>query len=131
MPDLPRWRSVPDAHDYLISDEGEVRRILADGTWRTIRGSRNNKGYRKVDLWVDDPDRPTGRRRWQQYVHNLVLLAFVGPRPEDHDGDHIDGDQLNNTLPNLRWRPAEENRWDWHGPQWRSVPTDETEGLTA
>lgn len=114
--DLERWRSVPDAHDYLVSDEGNVRRLLPDGTWRPIKGCRNNKGYRKVDLWVTDD---TGRRvRRQAYVHHLVMFAFVGPRPEDHDIDHVDGNQLNNTLPNLRYRLAEENRWDWHG-RWK------------
>lgn len=118
MTDLERWRSVPDAHDYLVSDEGNVRRLLDDGTWRAIKGCRNNKGYRKVDLWVDDDSRPSGRRRRQEYIHNLVLMAFVGPRPEEHDGDHINGNQLDNSLPNLRWRPAEENRWDWHG-RWK------------
>jgi hypothetical protein len=118
MADLERWRSVPDAHDYLVSDEGNVRRIMPNGTWHPLAANRNNKGYRKVSLWVDDDTRPSGRRRRQEYVHNLVLMAFVGPRPEDHHGDHINGRQLDNTLPNLRWRPAEENSWDWHGA-WR------------
>lgn len=118
MADLERWRSIPDAHDYLVSDEGNVRRILPNGTWHAIVANRNSKGYRKVSLWVDDDTRPSGRRRRQEYVHNLVLMAFVGPRPEDHHGDHINGRQLDNTLPNLRWRLAEENSWDWHGA-WR------------
>lgn len=123
MTEQERWRSVPDAHDYLVSDEGHLRHIRPDGTWREMKANRNSKGYRKVDLWVDDPTRPSGRRRRQEYIHNLVLMAFVGPRPVDpdgdtYDGDHINGNQLDNTLPNLRWRIADENRWDWHGA-WR------------
>lgn len=120
--DTERWRSVPDAHDYLVSDEGRVLHLLPDGSWRPLKGARNNKGYRKVDLWVDDASRPSGRRRRQEYIHNLVLLAFVGPRPEDHHGDHVNGNQLDNTLPNLRWRLAEENSFDWHGRWRQEVP---------
>jgi hypothetical protein len=44
------------------------------------------------------------------YVHVLVLEAWVGPRPADHDADHIDTDIFNNHVDNLRWRPAAENR---------------------
>lgn len=113
MMEVERWRSIPDAHDYLVSDEGNVRRMVDDGTWRQLRLCRNSAGYRKVDLWVDGDD--GRRRRRQEYVHRLVMAAFVGPCPDDHDVDHIDGNQLNNTLPNLRYRLAEENRWDWHG----------------
>lgn len=114
--DSERWRSCPDAHDYLVSDEGNIRRLMPDGTWRELRPSRNSKGYRKVDLWLTND---AGRRvRRTSYVHHLVMFAFVGPRPEDHDIDHADGNQLNNTLPNLRYVPSDENRWDWHGA-WR------------
>jgi hypothetical protein len=117
MSDLERWVSVPDAHDYLVSDEGRVRRLMHNGTWREIRGCRNSKGYLKVDLWCDDIERPGRRKRRQEYIHNLVLMAFVGPRPVDENdepyhGDHGKGGQLDNSLPNLRWRPAPENSRD-------------------
>lgn len=36
-------------------------------------------------------------------VHQLVLEAFVGPRPKDMECCHYDGDPLNNVLANLRW----------------------------
>ena len=32
------------------------------------------------------------------YIHHLVLLTFVGPRPEGMEVRHLDGDPLNNTL---------------------------------
>jgi hypothetical protein len=123
MADLERWRSIADSHDYLVSDEGNVRRLLPDGTWRVVKAWRNPpKNYYRVDVWTTDDE--TGKRvRRQRYVHQLVLEAFVGPRPvadngDTYDGDHIDGDRRNNTLPNLRWRLADQNRWDWHG-QWK------------
>jgi hypothetical protein len=43
-------------------------------------------------------------------VHNLVLEAFAGPRPEGHEADHIDFDRANNRLENLRWLPRNKNR---------------------
>ena len=36
-------------------------------------------------------------------VHRLVAEAFLGPRPEKNDVDHIDGDRTNNMLLNLRY----------------------------
>lgn len=36
-------------------------------------------------------------------VHRLIALAFI-PNPEDHDGIiHIDADQTNNCVENLKW----------------------------
>lgn len=37
-------------------------------------------------------------------VHNLVLEAFVGPRPRHHVAWHIDGDRSNNKVTNLVWK---------------------------
>lgn len=43
-------------------------------------------------------------------VHTLVMLAYVGPRPEGYEVDHIDKDKLNNNLSNLRYLTIRENR---------------------
>jgi hypothetical protein len=43
-------------------------------------------------------------------VHQLVLEAFVGPKPSPkHQGAHWDGDLENNFVSNLRWATAKEN----------------------
>jgi hypothetical protein len=42
-------------------------------------------------------------------VHNLVLYAFVGPRPESFQTNHIDGNKTNNVLENLEWVTRREN----------------------
>jgi hypothetical protein len=58
---------------------------------------------------------PSGRirikfgRTTAQFLHSVVLEAFVGPRPEGLVGRHLDGDPSNNKLSNLRWGTAEEN----------------------
>lgn len=45
-------------------------------------------------------------------VHELILLAFVGPRPEGMEGCHCDGDSQNNRISNLRWDTPKANRAD-------------------
>ncbi|WP_082143830.1 HNH endonuclease signature motif containing protein [Nitratireductor soli] len=49
-------------------------------------------------------------------VHELVLLAFVGPCPPGHECRHLDGDEANNRLFNLRWDTRGNNGRDkkWH-----------------
>jgi len=106
--DAERWASIPDAHHYLVSDEGRVRHMLGDGRWREVKPVRNRRahgsdGYLKVCL---------GRGR-QEYVHRLVMAAFVGICPDDHLVDHIDHDRTNNSLINLRYLPAAENSVRW------------------
>ena len=49
------------------------------------------------------------------YVHELVLLAFVGPRPamdERCEIRHLDGDKTNNHLSNLKYGTVKENAAD-------------------
>jgi hypothetical protein len=50
--------------------------------------------------------------RVQKYVHQLVLMAFVGPAPDKHECAHIDGDRKNAKLKNLRWATCLENNRD-------------------
>lgn len=61
-------------------------------------------------------------------VHLLVLETFVGPRPPGMVARHLDGNNLNNTLRNLRWGTPQQNAADrtTHGTQARG----ETQGLS-
>lgn len=45
-------------------------------------------------------------------VSQLVLKAFVGPRPRGMEGCHNDGNASNNYLSNLRWDTHHENMRD-------------------
>lgn len=38
-----------------------------------------------------------------------MLEAFVGPRPDGYECSHLDGDPLNNALPNLAWETHADN----------------------
>lgn len=67
------WRQV-DFGDgrYSVSDQGNVR---TNGAPLKLR--LNKTGYLVTALW--DPATGKSKRR---FVHNLVLEAFVGPKPE-------------------------------------------------
>ena len=111
-----RWRTIRDAPLYQVSDLGRVRRLIeTTGDFRDLRSAPNTQrsgpGYLKVHL---------GSHR-QAYVHHLVLTAFVGPRPRAHQADHIDFNRQNNSLTNLRWIPAAENRWRWKEAELRGI----------
>jgi hypothetical protein len=45
-------------------------------------------------------------------VHQLVLLAFVGPRPPGKVASHLDDDRTNNALSNLAYQTHRENMLD-------------------
>jgi hypothetical protein len=104
---------------YLVSDCGKVvseaRRVRGKVGTRVhfgrvliqgMAGKRRN--YACVKLSANGV--ALNRR-----VHQLVAEAFIGPRPEGHDVDHIDGNTRNNSLANLRYLPLSENRAHRHG----------------
>ena len=115
-----RWLPVPGYEGrYEISDRGNARsldRVVADGRHykgKLIVGSFDTDGYRQIGLRASNGTRKT----WK--IHALVLLAFVGPRPEGYFACHNNGDNTDNRLSNLRWDTAAANAADAiaHGTQ--------------
>ena len=105
------WKPVV-GHEgrYEVSNIGRVRsldRISARG--HRIKGRmlklKDVKGYDVARLnW--------GVADWR-YVHQLVLEAFVSPRPEGCvDVRHLDGNRKNNKVENLKWGTHAENMRD-------------------
>lgn len=111
------WKSVPGYEGfYEVSNFGQVRSIdritlRKDGTpYQKMPGKIFKPGIDKinrkhVDFYV------MGKRHCF-YVHYLVLLAFVGPRPEGMDCCHNDGNPLNNHIDNLRYDTRSGNLQD-------------------
>lgn len=97
-------RVVPGFPSYAVSASGRVGRI---GTSTWLRQSPAKRGgYLVVSLW----EKGKGRTK---PVHQLVTLAFHGPRPSpSHDAAHGDGDKLHNHETNLRWATKAENEAD-------------------
>lgn len=115
-----RYRQVPDRPGYRVGDDGsvwsQVKQRRGDrlflGEWKLCTASPQSNGH--MTVWLG--------RRWQRFVHRLVLEAFVGPCPEGMECRHLDGNPANNKLDNLKWGTRKENQDDSkrHGTHWAS-----------
>lgn len=89
---------VPIVKGYEVSSRGRVRSL-----WRkkphVLKPVPDGRGYLRVSL----------SGKWHR-IHNLVLTAFVGPRPKGAVGMHLDGNPRNNRLENLMWGSWSENQ---------------------
>lgn len=114
------WKPVPGYEGlYEVSDQGRVRsldRYVANkGRWGTVvphhrpgrplKPGRSSNGYVSVSL-------AKGGKRRSYLVQELVMLAFIGPRPQGHVIRHLDGTRLNNHLSNLGYSTPRENCLD-------------------
>ncbi len=97
---------------YRVGDDGSVwscknARWGFRSTWKRLKPCicGKGKGHQAVSIYKN-------KRQTHQYIHILVLLAFVGPRPENLEACHNDGDISNNTPKNLRWDTRSSNVLD-------------------
>ena len=106
---VENWRPVVGYEMvYEVSDLYRIRRVVAARgvvAGHILKPYRGGKGYLAIRLYVN------GRRRAFK-VHHLVLLAFVGPRPEGMECRHLDGNKTNNRPENLCWGTRTENTAD-------------------
>jgi hypothetical protein len=97
---IERWLPVVGWEGwYEVSDHGRIRRVgKANGATpgHILAQQRNQRGYATVAL-----RRPGVRER--QFMHRLVLLAFVGPPPDGHECNHKNGIRTDARLANLEW----------------------------
>ena len=119
------YRDIPGYPGYRVGDDGTVWSCLRQGgrgprkmTDRWVRlkpWTNRGRAYLHVELQLKD-----GKRSFVG-VHILVLLAFVGPRPDGLECRHLDGDPANNHPSNLRWGTSKDNADDRrrHGTQTR------------
>jgi hypothetical protein len=68
-------------------------------TGKVLSPGSNNSGHVTVALGKGN----------SKTVHSLVLLAFVGPRPDKHDVLHLNHIPFDNRLSNLRYGTRSEN----------------------
>lgn len=99
------WRGVED-WPYEVSSHGRVRRSTpGPGTYPgyVLAPVLNKRTNMLQGLMHDD-----GRRKAFR-VHRLVAKAFIGPCPDGHEVNHIDGDRTNNHVENLEYVTRAEN----------------------
>lgn len=103
------WRAI-EGWPYEVSSLGRIRRTgRARGTISgTVRRQTVDKiGYFYVCLCCASP-----KKQKTLLVHNLVCIAFHGPRPQGHHAADDDGNKTNNREDNLRWATPKENKAD-------------------
>lgn len=96
------FRPIPGFSSYGISKEGTVVR-LKNLTVIKPGISLGTRGYAQVVITADD------REKYTRKIHHLVLLTYVGPRPDGLVIDHINGVKHDNRLVNLEYVTAKEN----------------------
>jgi len=127
------WRPIPDFEGYDVSDQGNVRSYhknvggefgkgaaweITDAPQRLLSPSTTKKGYKGVLLRKDG-------KTYNKKIASLVMLAFVGGRPEGMEVCHNDSNLENNTPSNLRYDTHQGNmndRTGENGPKNKYVP---------
>lgn len=105
------FRPIDGWPGYRVGDDGSVWSCRTShgatgSVWRELRGRPDRDGYLSVTLTC------RGVRRTRKVAH-LVLEAFIGPRPEDHESAHWPNtDPADNRLVNLRWATHADNSQD-------------------
>lgn len=115
---METWIPIPGwAERYEVSDAGHVRsKDMAvpagpGGVGTAIRRGRTLKlvvkggRYRCVTL-------ARGATREQWFVHDLVALAFVGPKPPGLETRHLNDHHADNRATNIAYGTREENEAD-------------------
>lgn len=115
------WKDIPGFEGrYQVSDQGRVKSLRHPV--QISPGKDGRKGYVKyVSERILSPgtggNPGAGKHASVSFslkgrtysVHQLVMLAFVGPRPEGMEVCHSNGNGLDNRLENLRYDTRVEN----------------------
>lgn len=101
---VEEWREIEDYPAYQVSNLGRVKRLAGKGCKkeRILKKYPNNCGYLRVRLSQNGESK-------QFFVADLVANAFLGPRPDGLDINHIDGNKQNNAAANLEYCTRSEN----------------------
>jgi hypothetical protein len=99
------WRAIDGYPDYQVSNEGRVRRttLRTCGRIGHILRPGLRSGYPSVDFCC------RGKRR-SHLVHHLVAAAFLGPCPDGHEVNHVNGDKTQNQAANLEYTTRSSNQ---------------------
>lgn len=90
------WAKILGFPKYSVSTEGRIRN---DARQKLVKQSTTKHGLSKVGLSKDG-------KQYTRSVKILVADAFIPGKTEEFDtAMHLDGNQQNNHINNLVWRP--------------------------
>ena len=94
-------KQIAEFPDYYITYDG---RLFKDKhkEIRPYRHKSNACNYLRVTLFHEG-------KRIRKFIHELVALAYIGPKPKGYQVNHIDLDSLNNSVSNLEYITPSEN----------------------
>lgn len=119
------WKPVHGYEaSYEVSNFGQVRRIgkgLAVRAGRILTPRLTPDGYAKVKLSRHAKSKLAS-------VHVLVLEAFIEPRPDGMQCNHLNGIRHDNRLENLAWVTPSENLQHAYDVLGRTPPQGQNHG---
>ena len=109
------WKDIPGYEGcYQVSNLGNVKSLprrvyrqdyyfVSKEKYLKFRKATQDRLY--VDLYKNKEVK-------RFYVHSLVLLAFIGERPKGYSVCHINGNNQDNNLSNLKYDTPRQNQID-------------------
>ena len=95
---MENWKKLSGyGRDYEVSDCGNVRYVDFDGTITSVKQTKLNNGYKKVNLRVKKGVFTTG------LVHRLVGECFLEKEDGNEEINHMDCNKENNNLSYRDW----------------------------
>lgn len=110
------WLAIPGEPHYEVSNTGRVRSLSRLLECNGRSNFRIKERILKPTLSSGYPAVGLGRNNTYR-VHELVLLAFKGKRPNGFTASHLNGVRTDNRIENLEWESWKQNngRQDDHG----------------
>lgn len=130
IPSLPGYRIDRVGNLYSCLKKGgneDHPRLTLTPLWRQLKQQVSKFGY--LHTTVVTPN----SRKADKRISRLVLEAWVGPCPANHEACHNDGNRTNNDLDNLRWDTMSGNQKDRvkHGTSSRGIHRSGRRKLSA
>ena len=95
------WKPVRQSESHEVSDQGRIRNAV---TKRLVKPfTDKHQEYDRVTLYENGA-------KVKRMVHTLVAEAFIGPKPDGCEIDHINTNKHDNRASNLQYVTREENR---------------------